>query len=94
VHVPLSVSYVPHLRPVGAAAAAIVHVADINKGKLTHIYQSAMSLLVINFTLLEWRDSELVVKELAVVDSYSNRVSSYVFKRPTAGMKYQRLTAE
>jgi rRNA maturation protein Rpf1 len=41
-----------------------------------------MSLLVIDFTFLEERDSELVVKELVAVDSNSNRVSSYVFKRP------------
>lgn len=41
-----------------------------------------MSLLVIDFTFLEGRDGELVVKELAAVDSHSNRVSSYVFKRP------------
>jgi hypothetical protein len=43
-----------------------------------------MSLLVIDFTCLgEW-DGEMVVKELAVVNSHSNRVSSYVFKRPYA----------
>ena len=41
-----------------------------------------MSLLVIDFTYLEVRDVELVVKELAAVDSQSNRVSSYVFKKP------------
>jgi len=41
-----------------------------------------MSLLVIDFTFLEGRDGELVIKELAAVDSHSNRVSSYVFKRP------------
>jgi hypothetical protein len=41
-----------------------------------------MSLLVIDFTFLEGRDGELVVKELAAVDSGSNRVSSYVLKRP------------
>jgi len=37
---------------------------------------------VIDFTFLGRRDGELVVKELAVVDSHSNSVSSYVFKRP------------
>ena len=41
-----------------------------------------MSLLVIDFSFLEGRDCEMVVKELAVVDSSNNRVSSYVFKRP------------
>jgi hypothetical protein len=69
------------LQPV-EAAAAVVQVANINKGTFTHNYQSAMSLLVINFTHLDWRDGELVVKELAAVYSQSNRVSSYVFKRP------------
>jgi len=68
------------LQPVGAAA--VVEVADINKGKFTHDYQSATSLLVIEFTFLEGRDGELVVKELAAVDSHSDRVSSYVFQRP------------
>ena len=37
---------------------------------------------MIDFTYLEGRDCELLVKELAVVDSHSNRFSSYVFKRP------------
>jgi hypothetical protein len=37
---------------------------------------------VIDFTFLERRDGELVVKELAVVNSHSNKISSYVFKRP------------
>jgi hypothetical protein len=70
----------PRLRPVGAAE--VVHIADISKGKFTQDYQSAISLLVIDFTFLERWDGELVVKELEVVDSHSNRVSSYVFKRP------------
>jgi len=69
------------LQPVGAATA-IVQVAEINEGKFTHDYQSAMSLLVIEFTFLEAHDGVLVVKELAAVDSHSNRASSYVFKRP------------
>jgi hypothetical protein len=59
-----------------------VQIADINEGKFSHDYQSAMSLVVIDFTFLEGRDGELVVKELAVVDSHSNRVLSYVFKKP------------
>jgi hypothetical protein len=41
-----------------------------------------MSLLVFHFTFLEGRDGDIVVKELAAVDSHNNRVSSYVFKRP------------
>jgi len=69
------------LQPVGAVAA-VVQAADINKGRFTHHYQSAVYLLVIEFIFLEGRDSQLVVKELAAVDSHSNRVSSYVFKRP------------
>jgi len=44
--------------------------------------QSKMHLLVINFSYLEGKNGELVVKELATVDSHNNRVSSYVFKRP------------
>jgi hypothetical protein len=71
-----------------------VQIADIIEGKFSHDYQSAISLLVIDFTFFEGRDGELVVKELAVIDSHSNRVSSYVFKRPTFGKKYQRLTPE
>jgi len=41
-----------------------------------------MSLLVIVFTYLEGKNGELVVNELAALDSHSNRVSSYVFMRP------------
>ena len=41
-----------------------------------------MSLLVTDFTYLEGRNGELVVKDLAAVDSHGNRASSYVFKRP------------
>jgi hypothetical protein len=37
---------------------------------------------VIDLTFLERRNNEIVVKELAVADSRSNRVSSYVFKKP------------
>ena len=82
------------MRTVGGAAA-VVQIADINEGKFSHeSHQSAMSLLVIDFTFLEGRDGELVVKELAVVDSHGNRVSSNVFKRPIVGNNYQRLTPE
>ena len=41
-----------------------------------------MSLLVIDFNYLDGRDGEIVVKELAAVDSTCSRVSSYIFKRP------------
>jgi len=41
-----------------------------------------MSLLVIDFTYLEGRDGDIVVKVLAAVDFQSNRVASYLFKRP------------
>ena len=41
-----------------------------------------MSLLVTDFTYLEGRDGELLVKELATVDSNRNRMSSYIFKKP------------
>ena len=41
-----------------------------------------MSLIVTDFTFLEGRKCEIVVKELAVVDFSNNMVSSYVFKRP------------
>jgi hypothetical protein len=41
-----------------------------------------MSLTVIDFTFLEGRDNEIVVKKMAVADSHINRVSSYVFKKP------------
>jgi len=86
---------VPSLYPDGAAAAAtVVQVAGINKGKFTCHYQSAISLLVIDNTLLDGREGELVFKDLAVVHSHSNRVSSYVFKIPTAGKNCQRLTPE
>jgi len=47
---------VSRLQPVGAAAAAaVVQFADINKGKYTHDYQSAMSLLVVDLkTRVRW----------------------------------------
>ena len=41
-----------------------------------------MSLLVIDFTYLEGKDGELVVKWLAALKSHSNKISSYVFKIP------------
>jgi len=53
-----------------------VQVADINKAKFTDDYQNAMSLLVFDYTFLEGRDGELVVKELAAVDYHNNGVTS------------------
>ena len=41
-----------------------------------------MSLLEIDVIYLEGKNGELVVKELATVDSHSNWASTYVFKRP------------
>ena len=78
---PWSVWRVSRLRPVGTAVA-VVQVPSINKGTYTHFYQSAMSLLVFEFTNLEGRNGELLVKELSNVDSHRNRVSSCTFKKP------------
>ena len=66
------------LRPVGRVAA----VADINKGAYIQTYQSTMLLIVIDFTFLEGRGDDIVVKVLAVADCHINMVSSYAFKRP------------
>ena len=55
---------------------------DINKVRTVIFYQLTMSLLVIDFTYLEGRDSDIVVKDLGAVDFHSNRVTSYLFKRP------------
>ena len=51
-----------------------------------------MSLLIIDFTFLEGRDGEIVV-ELPVVDSHSNIVSSYVFKKPYSWEEVPSLNA-
>ena len=59
-----------------------MQVADINEDTYNYIEQSAMSLLVNDFTYLDGQDGELVVKELVAVESHSNKVSSFVFKRP------------
>ena len=37
---------------------------------------------MIDFTYLEGRDCDIVVKDLAAVDFHSNSVASYLFKRP------------
>ena len=83
---------VSRLQPVGAAA--VVQRADINKVTYTQDYQSAMSVLVIDFTFLEGRDGEIVVKELAAVESHSNRVSSYVFKNPYSWEEVTKFNAK
>jgi len=64
---------VSRLQPFGGAA--VVEVADINKGTYIQTYQSTMSFIVIDFIFLEGRDKE-IVKELAVTDSQINMVSS------------------
>jgi len=69
-----------HLQPVGAAGVAIATV--INQVRTLKFYQSTVSFLVTDFTYFDGRDGDIVIKELAAVDSHSNRVSSYVFKRP------------
>jgi len=53
-----------------------VQIAAINKGTYIETYQSTMSLIVIDFTFLEGRDNEIVVKELGFADSHINRVTS------------------
>ena len=66
--------------PIGEAA--FVQSMDINKVRTVTFSQSTMSLLVIDFTYLEGRDGDIMFKELAALESHSNRISSYVFKRP------------
>jgi hypothetical protein len=53
-----------------------------------------MSLVVIDFTFLVGRDNEIVVKELAVAHSRSNRMSSYVFKKPYCWDELPMFTAK
>ena len=53
-----------------------------------------MSLIVTDFTFLEGLEGEIVVKELAVVDSSNNRVSSYVFKGPYGWEEIPSLTPD
>ena len=80
------------LWPVGAAAAAIVQIADINKGKYAYNYQFEMSLLVIDFN--SWKGE--------MVNSWSRswqletptlKESRHMFLTVrTTAKKYQRLT--
>jgi hypothetical protein len=53
-----------------------------------------MSLVVIDFTSLEGRGNEIVVKELAFAHSRSNKVSSYVFKNPYCWDELSMFTAK
>jgi len=59
-----------------------VQTSHVNNVRTLIFYQLIMSLLVIDFTYMEGRDCDIVVKELAAVDFHSNRVASCVFKRP------------
>jgi len=52
-----------------------------------------MSLLVTDLTFLVGRDGELLIKELAVADSHSNRVSWYVIKSPYSWEEVRALNA-
>ena len=81
------------MQPLGASAA-VVQISSINNGTYTNFCLSKMSLLVVDFTYLEGKDGELVVKESATVDSHNNRVSSYMFKGPTVGKICQCLTLD
>jgi len=54
-----------------------VQTTNINKVR-THI----LSVDNVDFTYLKGRDGDFVVKELAAVDFQSNRVASYLFRRP------------
>ena len=58
-----------------AAAAAVVQVTGVNKGRYKKMYQSAISLLVTDFIYMNGLDSDFVVKVLAAVHSNRNRVS-------------------
>ena len=68
--------------------------ANINKVCRLIFYQLTMPVLVIDFTYLEGRDGDIVVKELAAVDFQSNRVESYVFKRPYSWEEVRMFSAQ
>jgi len=59
-----------------------VRTANTNEVRTLIFYQLTMSHLMIDFAYLEGRDNDIVVKGLVDVDLQSNRVASYVFKRP------------
>ena len=48
---------------------------------------------MIDFTYLDGRDVEMVVKELAAIDYTCNRVSSYVFNRPYSWVEVRMFNA-
>jgi hypothetical protein len=79
-----SVWRVSRLRPVGGAA--VVQGANI-KLRTFKLISLEMPLIVIDLTFLEGRNNEIVVKELAVADSHSKSVSSYVFNPLNAELK-------
>jgi len=91
--VPRSVSRLPRLWPVGAAAA-VLQVRYINKGKFTHDYQSAMSLLVIDFTFLEGVIVNLWSRSWQLSTHTVTGSRHMSLKDRTAGKKYQILTPE
>jgi hypothetical protein len=53
-----------------------------------------MSLLVIDFTFLDGRDDDIVVKELAAVDFQRNRFLSYIFKKTYGWEAVSMFTAQ
>ena len=73
-HVPHTVRRVSRFQPVGKSAE--VQVSGIKVRTLN--YQSTMSLVVIEFIYLEGKGGELVVKELAAVDSHSKSLIVWV----------------
>jgi len=93
-HVPCSVSSLSRFRPVGAAAAADVQIADIRKVMFIHDYQHLCPSYLLNSQFFGGRDYEIVVKNLAAVYSPSNKISTYVFRRTVAGRKHHLLKPE
>jgi len=91
-HVPRWVWNVSRLRSLGGAA--VVQTTTINKVRTLIYYQLKMSPLVIDFTYLEVRAGDIVVKEFVAVDFHSNRRASYLFKCPYVWEKYQYLKPE
>ena len=59
-----------------------MQVSGTTKVTYTHKYESTMFLLMIDFTYLEEKYGELVVKYFSVFNSCSSRASSCGFKRP------------
>jgi hypothetical protein len=53
-----------------------------------------MFLLVIDFTFLDGRDGDIVVKQLAAVDFHCNRFSSYIFKKPNGWQAVSMFTEQ